>query len=96
MERRPPEYLSMRPILFLACLAPLALSACTTITPAERRAADEAQCRDYGFRPRTDAFAACLQRIDLDRAQARRDRRYGDPVWTGGVGVGVGYGRIGW
>ncbi|RIY02425.1 hypothetical protein D3218_03340 [Aureimonas flava] len=86
----------MRPILALALLAPLTLAACATVTPAERRAADEARCRDYGFRPGTDAFAACLQRIDLDRSETRRARLYGEPVWTGGVGVGIGYGRIGW
>lgn len=51
-----------------------ALAACTTMTPQERRAVDEAQCRDYGFRPGTDAFASCLQRIDLDRRQASRSQ----------------------
>lgn len=58
----------------LAVLA-LALAACTTITPEERRALDEETCRSYGFRAGTDAFAACLQRIDLDRrAEARASR----------------------
>ncbi len=58
----------------LAFLA-LALAACTTITPEERRALDEETCRSYGFRTGTDAFATCLQRIDLDRrAEARASR----------------------
>lgn len=36
---------------------------------------DEDQCRGYGFRAGSDAFAACLQRIDLDRrADARANR----------------------
>jgi hypothetical protein len=53
----------------------LALTACTTITPEERRALDEETCRAYGFRAGTDAFAGCLQRIDLDRrAEARASR----------------------
>jgi hypothetical protein len=86
----------MRPIPVLAALGLLALSGCTTVTPAERRAADEARCRDYGFRPRTDAFAACLQRIDLDRSEDCRARVYGGPGWNGGIGVGAGVGRIGW
>ncbi|MCO6389908.1 hypothetical protein GTW25_02550 [Aliihoeflea aestuarii] len=61
-------------VLVLACLA-LGLSACTTLTQEERRAIDEDTCRSYGFRPGTDAFAACLQRIDLDRrADARANR----------------------
>lgn len=40
----------------------------------QQRAADEDKCRGYGFRARTDAFAECLQRIDL----ARSARRYDD------------------
>lgn len=43
----------------------LALAGCQTAE--EIRASDENRCVSYGFRPRTDAFAACLQRIDLDR-----------------------------
>jgi hypothetical protein len=45
---------------------------CTTMTPEQRRAADEKQCRDYGFTKRNDAFAECLQRLDLDRRAALR------------------------
>ncbi|WP_183647465.1 hypothetical protein [Brucella daejeonensis] len=45
---------------------------CTTMTPEQRRAADEQTCRSYGFKARTDAFANCLMRLDLDR---RADRR---------------------
>ncbi|MDI7861395.1 hypothetical protein MRS76_05460 [Rhizobiaceae bacterium n13] len=51
-----------------------ALSACQTITPEQRRAADEAQCRSYGFKPRTEAFANCLMRIDLERRLERSIR----------------------
>ncbi|WP_309085440.1 hypothetical protein [Chelativorans sp.] len=63
----------------------IGLSACETITPEQRRALDEQQCRSYGFRPRTDAFAECLQRIDLDRRaqiRAAMDRfdRWDDPI----------------
>jgi hypothetical protein len=60
---------------FLALFALALLAGCQTMTPQERRAADEATCRDFGFRKGTDAFAECLQRIDLDRrAQARANR----------------------
>jgi len=55
----------MKHILTFAALALLA--GCTTMTPQERRAADEATCRDFGFRKKNDAFAACLQRLELDR-----------------------------
>lgn len=48
------------------------LVGCTTMTPQERRAADENTCRSYGFRAKTDSFANCLMRLDLDR---RADRR---------------------
>ena len=48
------------------------LAGCVTMTPEQRRAADEQTCRSYGFKARTDAFANCLMRLDLDR---RADRR---------------------
>lgn len=60
----------LRCALILTALLPLA--ACQTMTPQERRAADEARCVDYGFRRGSEAFAECLQRLDLDRrADAR-------------------------
>ena len=61
----------MRPAV-LSILALAALAGCTTLTPEERRAADEETCRSYGFTKRNDAFAECLQRIELDRRAARR------------------------
>ncbi|MET3853767.1 hypothetical protein [Rhizobium sp. OAE497] len=64
--------------LTLAALA-IGLSACQTMTPEERRAADERQCLSYGFKPGTNGFATCLQRIDLDRrADARAFRIQAD------------------
>ncbi|OJU03809.1 MAG: hypothetical protein BGN83_18635 [Rhizobium sp. 63-7] len=56
-------------------LTGLLLSACQTMTPEERRAADEAKCRDYGFRARTESFANCLMKLDLDRRAERRSFR---------------------
>jgi hypothetical protein len=44
-------------------------------TPAERRANDEAVCRDYGFKQGTDGFANCLMQQDRDR-QERREREW--------------------
>lgn len=52
---------------------------CTSMSPAERGAADDAKCASYGFKPRTNAFAECRQRIDLDRSADRRDRSWNDP-----------------
>ncbi|WP_295808606.1 hypothetical protein [uncultured Nitratireductor sp.] len=68
-------------------LAPMILSfalatGCATMTPEEQRAADEETCRSYGFTRKNDAFAECLQRIELDRRAERRanaeslDRRW--------------------
>lgn len=75
------------PIPFKAILVPLLLlsaipAGCRTLTPEEVRAADEAQCSDYGFRRGTDAYAACLQRIDLARRADRREmmRDLDDPI----------------
>jgi hypothetical protein len=50
----------------------LILASCQTMTPEERRAADERTCAGYGFRAKTDAMARCLLDIELDRrAQTR-------------------------
>ena len=62
--------------LFVAALA-LVLSGC--MTAEQQRSADEAKCRSYGFKHNNDAFAECLQRIELDRrAEARAAHRF-DP-----------------
>ena len=51
----------------LTALAATALVVAGCQTAEEMRAADANRCLSYGFRPNTDAFAECLQRIDLDR-----------------------------
>ncbi|MBX4959314.1 hypothetical protein HJB51_27515 [Rhizobium lentis] len=60
------------PLLLTLVAVAAGLSACQTMTPEERRAADERQCLSYGFRRGTDGFATCLQRIDLDRRAESR------------------------
>lgn len=65
----------MRPRVFLL-LGCLLLAGCTTITPEEQRALDEEKCRSYGFTKRNDAFAECLQRLELDRRAQRRANQY--------------------
>jgi hypothetical protein len=65
-------------LLTLGALA-VVLSGCQTMTPAERRAADEEKCVSYGFRRGSENFAECLQRIELDRradARSLRDVNY--------------------
>ena len=61
----------IRLLLTITTLA-AGLAACQTMTPEERRAADEQRCLSYGFRRGTDGFATCLQRIDLDRRAESR------------------------
>ena len=56
-----------------------ALAACTTLTPEEQRRADEDTCRSYGFTRKNDAFAECLQRVELDRRASRRASFQRDP-----------------
>jgi hypothetical protein len=84
--------MAMKTGLFVALgLAALA-GGCITIE--ERRALDAEQCRGYGFRAGTDAFAQCMQEIDLDRAASRRAfayREFGGPY--GGIGFGYGFRR---
>ncbi len=60
---------SRRIALLLAFAA--ILSACQSITPEQRHAADEAKCSGYGFRKGTEAFANCMMRIDLERRLER-------------------------
>ncbi|WP_331373646.1 hypothetical protein [Sinorhizobium chiapasense] len=62
--------------LLILAAAGLLLAACQTMTPQERRARDETTCASYGFRRGTDAFATCLQRIELDRRAEARAFRY--------------------
>lgn len=53
-------------------IALLLVAGCQSMTPEERRAADEQTCREFGFKKRNDAFAACMQRLELDRRAQRR------------------------
>ena len=69
------------PVLVLAVI----LAGC--VTPEQQRAADEAKCRSYGFKTRNDAFAACMQRIDLDRRARLRSGAYVDGFVGGAVVV---------
>ncbi|MFD1745602.1 hypothetical protein ACFSE1_09035 [Rhizobium helianthi] len=73
-------------LLFAFLVVPLLLASCQTLTPEERRAADERTCLRYGFKPNTDALARCLLDLDLDRRadsrafQARADQFWGPPM----------------
>ncbi len=68
--------------LLTSTLLLLVLAGCQTMTPEERRAADERTCAGYGFRAKTDGMARCLLDLDLDRrAQARSLRDSSDPFY---------------
>jgi hypothetical protein len=45
-------------LFFALATTAIGLAACQTMTPEERRAADERQCMSYGFKRGTDGFAA--------------------------------------
>lgn len=60
-------------------VAALALLCAGCMTAQDRRAADEAKCRSYGFTKKNDAFAECLQRIDLERRAELRSASAFDP-----------------
>lgn len=72
-------------LLVLAALA-WPLAACQTMTPEERRAADENTCAGYGFRRGTDAMARCLLDLELDRRAESRafQARANANMWWGG------------
>ena len=63
-------------LLFVAGL----LAGC--VSSEEQRALDEQKCRSYGFTQRNDAFAECLQRIELDRRAESRDRQAAFDDWN--------------
>ena len=46
------------------------------MTAEEQCAADEQKCRSYGFTRLNDAFAECMQRLDLARRAAYRGPVY--------------------
>jgi hypothetical protein len=69
------------PVLALTVL----LAGC--MTAEQQRAADEERCRSYGFKKRNDAFAECMQRLDLDRRARLRDGPYVDGFVGGAVVV---------
>jgi hypothetical protein len=71
---------------FLPVLALTALLA-GCMTSEQQRAADEERCRSYGFKKRNDAFAECMQRIDLDRRARRRNGPYVDGFAGGALVV---------
>ena len=73
-----------RPFLICPLLLTAALMLAGCMTAEERRAADEARCRSYGFVHRNDAFAECMQRIDLARRAAYRSPVVVD-AWAGPV-----------
>ncbi len=62
----------MKPLRLVPLVLVAALAACTTVSPEEQRRADEDKCRSYGFTRKNDAFAECLQRLELDRRAAHR------------------------
>ena len=57
------------------------------MTPEQRYEADEAKCRSYGFKHRNDAFAQCMQRIDMERRARLRGGPYVDGFAGGAVVV---------
>ena len=57
------------------------------MTAEQQYAADEAKCRSYGFKKRNDAFAQCMQRLDLDRRARLRGGPYVDGFAGGAVVV---------
>lgn len=69
-----PRWRFILPVLFAG------LAAGCSLTKEEQRARDEDKCRSYGFTRQNDAFAACLQRIDLDRRSRNRYQVAIDPL----------------
>ena len=58
-----------RSLGFVLAICALALTA-SCVSPEELRRQHEAVCTGYGFKPRTNDFANCLQRENLARRYA--------------------------
>lgn len=56
-------------LLTIAGMLAAVLTGFGCASPAEIRAADARQCSGYGFSPGTDSHAACIQKIEGDRAK---------------------------
>lgn len=69
----------MKPRAILLMLTAVMLAGC--VSAEEQRARDEEKCRSYGFAKRNDAFAECLQRIELDRRAEFRNRKDSFDDW---------------
>jgi hypothetical protein len=69
-------------LLFVLALTVL-LSGC--MTSEQQHAADEERCHAYGYKKRNDAFAECMQRLDLDRRARLRNGPYVDGFAGGAV-----------
>ncbi|MFD1331095.1 hypothetical protein ACFQ4O_03705 [Methylopila musalis] len=72
----------MSRIHLVLAVAGLGLAGCA-VDPAQQRAMDIAQCREYGMRPGTEAFATCRMTLDVERKR-ERSRRLDDldrPYW---------------
>jgi hypothetical protein len=61
-------------LAFARMIEALALAACTSAE--EFRAATEQACADYGYKPGTPDFAACLQQRTPGRRGMRRERGF--------------------
>lgn len=57
----------------LLCAAVFTLAGCA-VDPERQIAMDRAQCREYGMRPGTDAFANCRMTLDVERKRERSRR----------------------
>lgn len=69
----------MRPRALPSVMLMLLLSGC--LTAEQQRTADEERCRSYGFTKRNDAFAECMQRIDLARRARLNSAAYVDGIY---------------
>lgn len=63
---------SMKKLIFIMIGLTGLSTGCTSVTPEQRRLADEQTCRNFGFKPGNEGMANCLMRLELDRRAERR------------------------
>ncbi len=67
----------MNKVVLALCALPFlaSLGGCQTVSPEVRQANNKAACDGYGFKPNTNAYAACMMNMDQSAKEDDYRRR---------------------
>lgn len=91
----------MKQLSLLAIIATLSLTACTTAAEREaaieaQKAYDHGQCKELGFKVKSEAYSNCLLKLREIRAQERVAAAARSSRYSIGYGGRGGFGRYHW